>query len=45
MNSSKKRDIEAYASFTQRYFELIESLMELIEKEIEEIIENDTDTN
>ncbi len=36
-------DIDKYTSFSQRYFELIESLMELIEKEIEEIIENDTE--
>ncbi|RIL19327.1 hypothetical protein, partial [Staphylococcus gallinarum] len=36
-------DIDKYTSFSQRYFELIESLMELIEKEIEGIIENDTE--
>jgi len=36
-------DIDEYTSFSQRYFDLIESLIELIEKEIEEIIENDTE--
>ena len=42
-NNLQNIDIDNYSSFSQRYFDLIESLMELIEKEIEEIIENDTE--
>lgn len=39
----QKEYVEKYKSFSQRYFDLIESLMKLIEKEIETIIHNDTE--
>lgn len=42
-NNLTTDDLDKYMSFSQRYFELIETLSSKVEKEIETIIENDTE--